>query len=155
MFMIAFLINFILVAVIKCEEQSNSCRIKAPLSSSLKEEPATPHFNLAVPFACPNEMNGHIGVSGTHIRPTLQPPLAKQLQGNGHNGVDSSCETQIRNARPRVEARGRNHQLLPRYWPRFTDQDLHHISGEYPLTLFEFLIILASGRRSNLNYHKL
>ncbi|KAK2632500.1 hypothetical protein EUGRSUZ_L01474 [Eucalyptus grandis] len=29
------------------------------------------------------------------------------------------------------QARGRN-QLLPRYWPRITDQELQQISGEYP-----------------------
>ncbi|KAL5772538.1 hypothetical protein ACOSQ2_012462 [Xanthoceras sorbifolium] len=116
-------------AGIKCEEQPSSCRNKAQQSLSLKDEPSTPHFGLAVPYACPNETNGQIGVSGTHMRPVLQPPLAKQFHGNVHNGVDSSGETQIRNGRPRVEARGRN-QLLPRYWPRFTDQDLQHISGD-------------------------
>lgn len=34
-------------------------------------------------------------------------------------------------ARPPAEGRGRN-QLLPRYWPKITDQELLQISGEYP-----------------------
>jgi hypothetical protein len=37
----------------------------------------------------------------------------------------------MRVARPPAEGRGRN-QLLPRYWPRITDQELQQISGEYP-----------------------
>lgn len=37
----------------------------------------------------------------------------------------------IRVARPPGEGRGKN-QLLPRYWPRITDQELRQISGEYP-----------------------
>lgn len=42
-------------------------------------------------------------------------------------------------ARPPVEGRGRN-QLLPRYWPKITDQELLEISGEYPW-LFSFIIL--------------
>lgn len=34
-------------------------------------------------------------------------------------------------ARPPADGRGRN-QLLPRYWPKMTDQELLQISGEYP-----------------------
>ncbi|CAM8958372.1 unnamed protein product [Rhodiola kirilowii] len=41
---------------------------------------------------------------------------------------------QPRVARPPAEGRGRN-QLLPRYWPRITDQELQQLSGEYPLIL--------------------
>lgn len=37
----------------------------------------------------------------------------------------------MRVARPPADGRGRN-QLLPRYWPRITDQELQQISGEYP-----------------------
>lgn len=54
-------------------------------------------------------------------RPTLSPGL----EGN------AGTVSQIRIARPPAEGRGRN-QLLPRYWPRITDQELQQISGEYP-----------------------
>lgn len=40
----------------------------------------------------------------------------------------------MRVARPPAEGRGRN-QLLPRYWPRITDQELQQISGEYPIMI--------------------
>ena len=56
---------------------------------------------------------------------------------------NSSCfdlQGPLRVARPPGEGRGRN-QLLPRYWPRITDQELKQInSGEYPL--IEFLIFV-------------
>ena len=103
-------------------------------SSSLKEDPSTPQFGSTVPYTTTIETNDQFGVSGINLRPT-PPSLSKQFVGNLQNGVDSSSETQIRNARPRADARGRN-QLLPRYWPRFTDQELQQISGEYPLVSF-------------------
>ncbi len=116
------------VAGIKCEESHNSCLSQQP--SSLKEDPSTTHFGSTAPHASSNETNGQIGVSGTHLR-TTPTPLPKQYLGNLYNGVDLSGEAQVRSGRPRVDARGRN-LLLPRYWPRFTDQELQQISGEYP-----------------------
>ncbi|XP_068321328.1 B3 domain-containing protein Os07g0563300-like [Pyrus communis] len=103
------------------EEKSSSCLNISQQSASLKEEPSTPQF---VPYGSPSETNPQLGVTGTNLRPIA--PLAKNYNGNG---VESSGDNQIRNARPRVDARGRN-QLLPRYWPRFTDQELQHISGD-------------------------
>ncbi|KAK8664792.1 hypothetical protein V6N13_084566 [Hibiscus sabdariffa] len=118
---------------VNCEEPCGSCLAK-PQMSSLKEESSNPPFGLIVPYTTTDEANGQIGVYGTHLRPNPQPPLAKQFQGNLHNGLDSSAEAQIRNGRPRPDGRGRN-QLFPRYWPRFTDQDLQQISAEYPFIL--------------------
>ncbi|KAI5331072.1 PREDICTED: B3 [Prunus dulcis] len=106
------------------EEQSSSCLNISQQSASLKEDPSTPQFG---PYGSVSETNAQVGVTGTNLRPTL--PLAKQFNGNLQNGVESSADTQIRNARPRADARGRN-QLLPRYWPRFTDQELQQISGD-------------------------
>ncbi|XP_044497204.1 B3 domain-containing protein Os07g0563300-like isoform X2 [Mangifera indica] len=114
---------------INCEEQPSACLNKPHQSSSSKDDPSTTHFGLAVPYASPNERNGQLGISGAHLRPALQPSMVKQIHGNSHNGLDAMSETQIRNGRPRIDARGRN-QLLPRYWPRFTDQDLQQISGD-------------------------
>lgn len=37
----------------------------------------------------------------------------------------------VRVARPPADGRGKS-QLLPRYWPRITDQELQKLSGEYP-----------------------
>ncbi|KAG8634450.1 B3 domain-containing protein Os07g0563300 isoform X3 [Manihot esculenta] len=94
----------------------------------LKEDPSTPQLGMAISFASLNESNGQIGGLGTPLRQTAPPLLAKQFHGNLHNGVDSSPDTQIRIGRPRADARGRS-QLLPRYWPRFTDEELQQISG--------------------------
>ena len=100
------------------------------MSSSVKEDLSNAQFGLTTPYTSTNETNGQNGVTGTSLLPS-PPSFSKQFTGNLHSGVDSSCETQIRNARPRADARGKN-QLLPRYWPRFTDQELQQISGEYP-----------------------
>ncbi|TYI59272.1 hypothetical protein E1A91_D10G024800v1 [Gossypium mustelinum] len=113
---------------INCEEQHTSCLTK-PQLPSLKEDSSNPPFGLAVPYTSIDEANGQMGVSGTHLRPKPQPSLAKQFHSNPHNGLDSSGETQMRNGRPRPDGRGRN-QLFPRYWPRFTDQDLQQISAD-------------------------
>lgn len=48
---------------------------------------------------------------------------------------NASMVSQVRVARPPAEGRGRN-QLLPRYWPRITDQELQQISGAYPSLSF-------------------
>ncbi|XP_028056814.1 B3 domain-containing protein Os07g0563300-like isoform X1 [Camellia sinensis] len=96
-------------------------------SSFLKIDTSTSHFGLGVSSSSLNESNDQTKVSGCHApRPTPPPLIGKQFCG--HNGVDSSGETQIRNGRPRSDARSRN-QLLPRYWPRITDQELQQISG--------------------------
>ncbi|KAJ1434793.1 Zinc finger, CW-type [Sesbania bispinosa] len=54
-------------------------------------------------------------------------PFGKQFSGTMHLALDTSGEAQVRNGRPRADARGRN-QLLPRYWPRCTDLELQQIS---------------------------
>lgn len=41
----------------------------------------------------------------------------------------------MRVARPPGDGRGRS-QLLPRYWPRITDEELQQMTGEYPKNLF-------------------
>ncbi|KAL6508096.1 hypothetical protein OROGR_024291 [Orobanche gracilis] len=77
------------------------------------------------------ERQSAIGISSFHrgyipppyLLPRLQSPiLAAGLQTN------SSSVPQLRVARPLVEGRIKN-QLLPRYWPRMTDQELQQISG--------------------------
>ncbi|OVA16677.1 B3 DNA binding domain [Macleaya cordata] len=52
-------------------------------------------------------------------------------------------------ARPTVEGRGRN-QLLPRYWPRLTEQELQQISGHSKSTivpLFEKVLTASDASR--------
>lgn len=58
-------------------------------------------------------------------------------------------EGEIRVARPPAEGRGRN-QLLPRYWPRITDQELQQLSGDLNSTivpLFEKVLSASDAGR--------
>lgn len=57
-----------------------------------------------------------------------KPPKPSLTVGSETN---KGSVSQARVARPPAEGRGRN-QLLPRYWPRITDQELQQLSGEYP-----------------------
>lgn len=67
-----------------------------------------------------------LGSRSRHLLPKPpRPTLSSGLEAN------AGTVSQIRIARPPAEGRGRN-QLLPRYWPRITDQELQQISGEYP-----------------------
>lgn len=70
-----------------------------------------------------------------HILP--KPPSAGLATGLEAN---KSAVSEIRIARLPAEGRGRN-QLLPRYWPRITDQELQQLSGEYP-QMFYFLTFM-------------
>ncbi|KAH7291424.1 hypothetical protein KP509_29G016600 [Ceratopteris richardii] len=56
-------------------------------------------------------------VKASHIQPLSKLDTSKE-----------SVPVPIRVARPPVEGRGRN-QLLPRYWPRITDQELQQITA--------------------------
>ncbi|XP_059668138.1 B3 domain-containing transcription repressor VAL2-like [Cornus florida] len=66
-------------------------------------------------------------------------------------GLDASANMvpQIRVARPPAEGRVKN-QLLPRYWPRITDQELQQISGDSNSTivpLFEKVLSASDAGR--------
>lgn len=61
-----------------------------------------------------------------------RPYHAGTASPNSNAEVKSNEAGSVRVARPPGQGRGRN-QLLPRYWPRITDQELQQItSGEYP-----------------------
>ncbi|KGN58689.1 B3 domain-containing transcription repressor VAL2 isoform X2 [Cucumis sativus] len=62
---------------------------------------------------------------------------------------NTSMVSQVRVARPPAEGRGRN-QLLPRYWPKITDQELQQISGASNSTvvpLFEKMLSASDAGR--------
>ncbi|CAJ1961548.1 unnamed protein product [Sphenostylis stenocarpa] len=108
------------------EDKASSCLTMCQQPPSQKEESSPQPFGLPVPNSCQNERNGQLGVTGSHPQQTPPPPV-KQFNGTMHLTPDSSGEAQVRNGRPRADARGRN-QLLPRYWPRCTDLELQQIS---------------------------
>ncbi|CAI9770736.1 unnamed protein product [Fraxinus pennsylvanica] len=69
----------------------------------------------------------------------LKPPVLVSEQNKGT----------VRIARPPAEGRGRN-QLLPRYWPRITEQELQQLSGDLksPITpLFEKVLSASDAGR--------
>ncbi|XP_019418888.1 PREDICTED: B3 domain-containing protein Os07g0563300-like isoform X2 [Lupinus angustifolius] len=111
---------------VRNEDKSSSCLNMCQQPPSLKEDMSPASFALSVPYATPNERNGQIGVTGSHSQQTTPLP-GKQFSDTMHLSMDSSGEAQVRNGRPRADVRGRN-QLLPRYWPRCTDQELQQIT---------------------------
>ncbi|KAA8550445.1 hypothetical protein F0562_002129 [Nyssa sinensis] len=79
-----------------------------------------------------------------HILP--KPPKAGLTIGSE---VNKGMISQPRVARPPAEGRGRN-QLLPRYWPRITDQELQQLSGDLNSTivpLFEKVLSASDAGR--------
>ncbi|GLU02635.1 hypothetical protein SLE2022_198790 [Rubroshorea leprosula] len=63
--------------------------------------------------------------------------------------TNKSTVSQMRIARPPVEGRGKSH-LLPRYWPRITDQELQQLSGDLNSTivpLFEKVLSASDAGR--------
>lgn len=96
---------------------------------------------LASPSGIPNPFTGvvieerNLGktVSSFHQLSRSRHLLPKPHKSALATGleINSSMGSHIRVARPPAEGRVKN-QLLPRYWPRITDQELQLISGEYP-----------------------
>lgn len=100
----------------------------------------SPNFSLSTPLSSSKtvlpfsggisegseQSKGSIQTGQTRTRPILPKP-PKPSPGETNKGSVS----QARVARPPADGRGRN-QLLPRYWPRITDQELQQLSGEYP-----------------------
>ncbi|CAN0846891.1 B3 domain-containing transcription repressor VAL2 [Linum grandiflorum] len=84
------------------------------------------------------------GSRSRHLLP--KPPKSNLVTGLETNNAMASS---IRVARPPAEGRGRN-QLLPRYWPRITDQELQQISMDSNSTivpLFEKVLSASDAGR--------
>lgn len=76
-------------------------------------------------------------------------PIPPKLAFSPASDTNPSVMPQVRVARPPVEGRGRQ-QLLPRYWPRITDQELQQISGDSNCTivpLFEKVLSASDAGR--------
>ncbi|KAJ4981126.1 hypothetical protein NE237_031963 [Protea cynaroides] len=103
--------------------------VNMSVQSTLKDDTSSLHVGFGLPYALPNVANGPSKVSAPQSQHQTPPAITKPFMAVPHNAVESSSETQVRNGRPRGDTRGR-HQLLPRYWPRITDQELQQISGD-------------------------
>ncbi|KAG8371578.1 hypothetical protein BUALT_Bualt13G0102500 [Buddleja alternifolia] len=76
-----------------------------------------------------------------------KPPKPSPVPAPETNKGSSVLQTRV--ARPPAEGRGRN-QLLPRYWPRITDQELQQLSGDLKSTivpLFEKILSASDAGR--------
>ncbi|CAK9151938.1 unnamed protein product [Ilex paraguariensis] len=152
-------------------QQSVGSSIFANLSNSrptlglkdMYESPAQPslNFTLRTSLGTPNPMPPFPGgvVEGLEQN---KVPTFQQGQRTRHispkplkTGLNISSEankrmvSQTRIARPPAEGRGRN-QLLPRYWPRITDQELQQLSGDLNSTivpLFEKVLSASDAGR--------
>lgn len=112
-------------------------------SANLKGDSPSLVVGSPASFSSINGTSGPVQVSTTQPqRQAASSTLSKQCYSNSLNSIDSTGESpaHMRNGRGRFDPRARSH-LLPRYWPRITDQELQQISGEYPLHLFAFAII--------------
>ncbi|KAJ6976069.1 B3 domain-containing transcription repressor VAL1 [Populus alba x Populus x berolinensis] len=84
---------------------------------------------------------------GQRSRPILPKPSKPGLSVSSENNIGAASELRI--ARPPAEGRGKN-QLLPRYWPRITDQELQQLSGDLNsniVPLFEKILSASDAGR--------
>ncbi|XP_059659880.1 B3 domain-containing transcription repressor VAL1-like isoform X2 [Cornus florida] len=118
-------------------------------------------FSLSTPLSTPNSALPFPGgiVEGREqgkVPPFQQGPRTRHiLPKPPKSGLTLGPEankgfvSQTRVARPPAEGRGRN-QLLPRYWPRITDQELQQLSGDLNsniVPLFEKVLSASDAGR--------
>ncbi|PHT90595.1 hypothetical protein T459_05708, partial [Capsicum annuum] len=109
-------------------EEPQSCISGPRQLSYASNDLSAPSFGLTVGSACNYEPTDHSKVSvSVPQQTTVSNSLGKQL--GGHATVDSAGETQVRNSKIRGDGRGKHH-LLPRYWPRITDEELQRLSED-------------------------
>lgn len=121
------------------------------LSISLSAPSGTPNFTPTFPSGVVEgrELNKAPPPfqQGQRSRPILPKPSKFSL--NIGSDANKDIIPPVRVARPPAEGRGRN-VLLPRYWPRITDQELQQLSGEYPpIFIFIFSINFVIVRISS------
>ncbi|KAL5196579.1 hypothetical protein ABZP36_000091 [Zizania latifolia] len=97
-------------------------------SSILKDDPSNLPVGLAPNFSSANGPKDHIRIGPTQQQQQMASS-SLQKQFYTHSVIDNDFQAQLRNGRPRMDAKARS-QLLPRYWPRITDQELQHLSGD-------------------------
>ncbi|XP_057475521.1 B3 domain-containing transcription repressor VAL2-like isoform X2 [Actinidia eriantha] len=116
--------------------------------------------NLTIALASPSGNSNHAVVEDRELGKTISsfqqvsrsrhllPKPPKSILATGLE-TNASMVPQIRVARPPAEGRLKN-QLLPRYWPRITDQELQLISGDSNSTivpLFEKVLSASDAGR--------
>ncbi|KAI4307785.1 hypothetical protein L6164_030931 [Bauhinia variegata] len=124
-----------------------------PTLPSLSMSLATPSGNSMLPSsieiveARDKGKPSPLANQGQRSRPLLPKPLKGGLTKNIE--TNKGLISQSRIARPPAEGRGKN-QLLPRYWPRITDQELQQLSGDLKskvVPLFEKVLSASDAGR--------
>ncbi|KAF8018728.1 hypothetical protein BT93_H3585 [Corymbia citriodora subsp. variegata] len=120
-----------------------------------------PHPSLNISLGSPGvsshiapPFSGGVGEGSQTVGPSsLQQgrsrPILPKLPKSGVAGPETIKIPPVRVARPPAEGRGKN-QLLPRYWPRITDQELQQLSGDLNSTivpLFEKVLSASDAGR--------
>ncbi|KAM7258765.1 hypothetical protein ACFE04_014506 [Oxalis oulophora] len=122
------------------------------LSMSLGGLPTGPS-NFVAPFSAAvddgREKNKAAPVfqQGQRSRPLLPKP--SKFNNGGSSEANNGVAPQPRIGRQPVDGRGKS-QLLPRYWPKITDQELEKISGDLNSTvvpLFEKILSASDAGR--------
>ncbi|KAG6467567.1 hypothetical protein ZIOFF_074597 [Zingiber officinale] len=86
-------------------------------------------IGLPASFSSSNGVKDPMNLSPNQPPAQVTTPLSKQFYPQRMN--EAELQVQMRNGRTRVDTYPRT-QLLPRYWPRITNQEMKQISGEYP-----------------------
>ncbi|KAI7743267.1 hypothetical protein M8C21_017939 [Ambrosia artemisiifolia] len=121
--------------------------VQTNLTIGLNGSPAKAVFNTSNKAVEEQEVKPTLsyfpqGIWSRHILP-------KSIIPQGFSNANVDVSSQIRVARPPVEGRIKN-QLLPRYWPRITEQELQQISGDSNATivpLFEKVLSASDAGR--------
>ncbi|XP_074564299.1 B3 domain-containing protein Os07g0563300-like isoform X2 [Curcuma longa] len=126
------------------EAQPISC-ISSLSLSNVKEEPSSLGLVASIPSA--NGSKEQHRFSTRQPQHQASPPLSKQFYPQSVN--DAELQIQMHNGKPRIDNLVRP-QLLPRYWPRITDQELQQISGDSNVVitpLFEKMLSASDAGR--------
>lgn len=130
-------------------DRPSNIHADAPLQPLSAKDQLIPQHRILKSYASSKETNSSTGIPGSQQQQSPPPPLTKQSHVDSQNVVDTPPETQLGNGKTRVDSRGRNN-VLPRYWPQITDQELQQISGDSNLVatpLFEKILSASDAGR--------
>lgn len=113
------------------------CPLTNNLKSIFPQNDSSSNLNLVIASSSKNELDDAPALATQS--PSVSISVGKKVCSQ--SGIDSSGEAQVRNGKSRGDGRNRN-QLLPRYRPQITDEELQQISGEYPMVVAGFIIVI-------------
>ncbi|CAI9107155.1 OLC1v1006451C1 [Oldenlandia corymbosa var. corymbosa] len=120
--------------------------VQSPLNMSLSNTLSASSSGIPFSDAHVEGSDQNKGSPSQRSRNVLPKP-PKPVSSAGSDATRSPSQPRI--ARPPAEGRGRS-QLLPRYWPRITEQELQQISGDLKSTivpLFEKVLSASDAGR--------